>query len=162
MKKFILIGFLITWTFNVSGQTAYEAGLRFGNQWGSEVAIDATLPIGISPRFHPALYLGDGGLGIATYFDWLFALEDGPSGLRLYPGVGPELLFDAGPAKGTEFAIAGNFGVEYQFEFPLTISFDWRPSWVITGLSGNDFLADFIGFSARYRFSEIRLKRVKG
>jgi len=158
-KTFLIIGLFILVSFNSSGQTAYEAGLRFGDQWGSAVAIDGTIPLGISPRLHPTIYLGDGGVGLASYFDWMFALNNTPSGLRFYPGVGPELIFSAGPANDVEFAIAGVLGAEYAFDFPLTVGFDWRPSWAITGLDGNDFKAGFWGFIARYRFTEVKLKK---
>ena len=54
---------------------------------------------------------------MGAYFDWLFALNSGPAGLKFYPGVGPELYFN----NGIDIAAAGDFGVEYSFDFPLTI-----------------------------------------
>jgi hypothetical protein len=124
-------------------QSNWEAGLRFGEAFG----IDATIPIAASPRLHPALYFGY-NLGLATYFDWMFSLSDGPEGLRFYPGVGPEIYigdnFDAG--------IAGNFGVEYIFDFPLTIALDWRPGFIIT--DNMNFHSGNWGISARFRFNE--------
>ena len=158
MRKIILISIVfIMASVKSFGQTAFEAGLRLGDQWGSEVAIDGTIPLGISPRLHPTLYLGDGGVGFASYFDWMFALDNGPSGLRFYPGVGPEMLI----FNDFELAVAGNFGVEYVFDFPLTVGFDWRPSWVFTGISGNNFQAGLWGLTARYRFSDVRFRRVE-
>ena len=58
----------------------------------------------------------------------MFALSDGPTGLKFYPGVGPEFYF----GNDFDFDIAGNFGAEYSFKFPLTVAFDWRPGFRVT------------------------------
>jgi hypothetical protein len=31
-----------------------------------------------------------------------------------------------------DFHIAGDFGAEYSFKFPLTVGFDWRPAFRVT------------------------------
>ena len=133
----------------LKAQSNWEVGMRFGD----DIAIDATIPIGLAPRFHPAIYLSD-RFGIGTYFDWMFALSDGPSGLKFYPGLGPEFFFE----KKFAFHIAGNFGVEYSFDFPLTVGFDWRPGFKVTedfkGKSGN------WGFTLRWRVGKGKLVRV--
>ncbi|MBV6644319.1 MAG: hypothetical protein KI790_02660 [Cyclobacteriaceae bacterium] len=130
--------------FSTYGQSVYlsEAGMRFGN----DISFEATLPLATAPRLHPALYLNENGVIVASYFDWMFGIADGPEGLRIHPGVGPELYFIDDVALG----IAGNFGVEYAFEFPMSIGFDWRPAIVL----GNDdnLIMDNWGISARYRF----------
>ena len=102
---------------NINAQSNWEAGLRFGDNW----SVEATIPIGTTPRLHPAVYFDR--FGVATYFDWMFALSDGPTGLKFYPGVGPEFYF----GDRFDFAVAGDFGVEYAFKFPMTIAFDLRP-----------------------------------
>ena len=121
-------------------------------RFGDDIAVDATIPIGAAPRFHPALYITD-RWGIGGYFDWMFALSDGPSGLKFYPGVGPEFFFE----NSFDFHIAGDFGVEYSFDFPLTIGFDWRPGFKVT----EDFKgkASNWGFIARFRIGEGKLVR---
>ena len=78
----------------------------------------------------------------------MFALSGGPTGLKFYPGVGPEVWF----GNSFDFSIAGDFGVEYAFEFPLTIGFDWRPGFMLT--DGFDFKTSNWGFSARFRFGK--------
>lgn len=132
----------------VKSQSNWEVGMRFGD----DIAVDATIPIGAAPRFHPALYITD-RWGIGGYFDWMFALSDGPSGLKFYPGVGPEFFFE----NSFDFHIAGDFGVEYSFDFPLTIGFDWRPGFKVT----EDFKgkASNWGFIARFRIGEGKLVR---
>lgn len=124
-------------------QSNWELGLRFGQP---NVAIDATIPLAAAPRLHPAIYLDN--FGIAGYFDWMFSLSDGPQGLKFYPGVGPEFWFE----NDFDFAIAGDFGAEYSFDFPLTVFFDWRPGFIVT--DGFNFRSNNVGIGARFRFGE--------
>ncbi len=127
-------------------QSGLELGLRAGHAFG----VDATLPIAAKPRLHPSLYFDTDNtpFGVAAYFDWMFQLEGG-SGLKFYPGVGPEMWF----GDDLEIGAAGNFGAEYTFDFPLTVGFDWRPSLILTE---GDFLTDNWGFTARFRFTSAR------
>lgn len=138
-----LILSVILSSFNLRAQTNWEGGFRFGEN----LAIEATIPLSASPRLHPALYI-ENYVTIATYFDWMFVLEGSPSGLKFYPGVGPELYL----SDEAEFGIAGNFGIEYSFDFPLTIGFDWRPGFLIT--ENMNFHSENWGFTVRYRFNK--------
>jgi len=139
---FLLLAFLLIGNLNVNAQSNWEAGIRFGNKWSA----DLTIPLGAGPRLHPSIYFDRFGVG--AYFDWLFAISDGPQGLKFYPGVGPELFF----GNDVDIDIAGNFGAEYSFDFPLTIGFDWRPGFRLT----DDFKwkSNNWGFMARFRFGE--------
>ena len=134
--------FLLLASIEVSAQSNWEAGIRFGDNWSAE----ATIPIGTTPRLRPVVYFDR--FGIATYFDWMFALSDGPTGLKFYAGIGPEFYF----GDRTDVAIAADLGVEYAFKFPLTIGFDWRPGIRltndVTGKTNN------WGIVARFRFKE--------
>jgi len=147
MKKlsfvFIITFFTILSIQDTKAQANWEVGMRFGD----DISAEGTIPLGIAPRFHPAIYMVD-RFGIGGYFDWMFALNNGPEGLKFYPGIGPELFFEYDFA----FHFAGNFGVEYSFDFPFTIGFDWRPGFAVT--EGFDFKASNWGFSARFRFGE--------
>lgn len=137
-----LIFWLLTNPSDLKAQANWELGLRFGD----DIAIDATIPLAASPRLHPAIYFDRFGFG--TYFDWMFALTGGPTGLKFYPGVGPEFFFE----NDFDFHIAGDFGIEYSFDFPLTVGFDWRPGFAVT--EGFDFKTANWGFMARFRFGE--------
>ena len=147
MKKlFVLSAIILCCLFvfdDSKAQTSWELGVRFGER-GS---VEATIPLGKAPRLQPAVYFYD-RFGFAGYFDWMFKLKDGPTGLKFFPGVGPEFFFD----HDFDFSIAGNFGVEYAFEFPLTIGFDWRPAIFMT--HGIGFYGGNWGLSARFRFGE--------
>jgi hypothetical protein len=144
MKKALLIVFGLFLTLSaLNAQSNWEAGVRFGNDF----SIEATIPFA-SPRLHPAVYF-DRNVAVGLYFDWLFDLEgEEPTGFRLYPGVGPELYF----YDGFDMAAAGDFGVEYSFNFPLTIGIDWRPNIMLTEkmrFSGSNW-----GIFARFRISK--------
>jgi hypothetical protein len=76
---------------------------------------------------------------IATNFNWYV----GAGG-----GVGS---FDAGDIDGTFALVAGDIGIEYNFDFPLLLSLDFRPE-----LGFNDDYSDDVDFDIalgiRYQF----------
>ncbi len=128
---------------NLRAQSNWEIGARFGDNF----SIDLTIPLAASPRLHPAVYI-DNHVAVGAYFDWLFALQGGPTGLKFYPGVGPELYF----YDGLDIAAAGDFGVEYSFNFPLTIGLDWRPHFMLSDKFR--FNSNNWGIFARFRIGE--------
>ena len=93
LQKTLLISFVIFTTFagtQVKAQSNWEIGARFGHY---PFAIEATIPLAASPRFHPSVYVAE-RFGVGAYFDWMFALSGGPTGLKFYPGLGPEFFFE--------------------------------------------------------------------
>ncbi|WP_167617248.1 hypothetical protein [Maribellus sediminis] len=144
MKKLLFISaFILIISGTTTAQSNWEAGVRFGNDF----ALDLTIPLSASPRLHGAVYFNN-DVTVGAYFDWMFALSDGPSGLKFYPGVGPEFYF----RNNFDVAVAGDFGVEYSFDFPLTIGLDWRPHFMVT--NSMKFNSGNWGFIARFRFGE--------
>ncbi len=148
MKKNKTTIFIISLLFSafsgsVMAQSNWEAGVRFGDNF----SIDATIPFK-APRIHAAAYFDNNIFGLGGYFDWMFALDGGPTGLKFYPGVGPEFYFGSNFNVG----VAGDFGAEYSFDFPLTIAIDWRPRIGFTNNTG--FYAGNWGFIARFRIGE--------
>ena len=97
--KFALLLFLIVAATDLKAQSNWEAGVRFG----SDISLDLTIPLAAGLRLHPAVYFDRFGFG--TYFDWMFALSGGPTGLKFYPGVGPEFFF----GNEFDFLITGDF-----------------------------------------------------
>ncbi len=154
MKKTLVFAlytlFILFHPYDSKAQSNWEAGIRIGEF----VSFDATIPIGLAPRLHPAIYFDR--FGIASYFDWMFAISGGPKGLKFYPGVGPEFWLEG----DFDFDIAGNFGAEYSFDFPLTVGIDWRPAFRTT--DDFKFRAGNVGVTARFRFGEgVRFVKVK-
>ena len=131
-----------------NAQSNWEGGLRYGD----EVALEATIPFSEAPRLHGAMYLGQNqgkGFGLGGYFNWMINTNKRASnGLSFYPGIGPEFyfgdLFNAG--------LAADLGMEYSFRFPLTLGFDWRPSYIFTNDIGR--INDNWGFVARFRLGQ--------
>ncbi len=149
MKKLtvLLVFLMIISASNLHAQASWEIGGRFGDN----VSAEATIPIGAAPRLKPAFYFSD-QVGVAGYLDWMFKLRGNKaSGLKFFPGVGTEFYFE----NDFDFSVAGDFGVEYAFSFPITIGFDWRPAIFLTNERGFD--GENWGFLARFRFGERKL-----
>lgn len=153
-KKLLLALFSITVIVFVTSEARAQSNWEVGMRFGDDISIDATIPIGLAPRFHPNVYITD-RFGIGGYFDWMFALSGGPTGLKFYPGVGPEFFFE----NSFDFHIAGDFGVEYSFDFPLTIGFDWRPGFAVT--ESFKFKSSNWGFTARFRIGQGKFVRAE-
>ena len=149
IQRFAIVILLIAiFIFNAKAQSNWEAGVRYGDG----LSLDATIPITSKPRLHGAAYLGENygmGFGLGGYLNWVFGISGDHTGLKFYPGVGPEFYF----GDDFEVGIAGDFGVEYSFNFPLTVGFDWRPGFMVTEkmeyYNDNNW-----GFIARFRFGE--------
>jgi len=141
-KIYTLLLFIILLS-NVNGhaQSAFEVGIRYGDNF----SVDATFPLSKAPRLHTAFYV-ENDFAIGTYVDWIFALDGGPQGLKFFPGIGPEFYF----GKDFDIGIAGDFGVEYSFKFPLTVGIDYRPGFMVT--NGFKFYSKNWGITARFRF----------
>ena len=117
-----------------------ELGIRFGENF----SLDAILPFHGSTRLHPSATINDAGVVLGSYIDWVWDLNQA-NGLKIYPGVGPELWF----YNGFDIGISGDFGLEYTFNIPLTLGFDWRPGFTIINYH---FRTNNWGFIARYIF----------
>ena len=142
-KLFFLVAIMFLAFSSIKAQSNWEIGGRFGNDF----ALDLTVPLSKAPRLHGAVYF-DKNIAMGAYFDWMFAMQGSPTGLKFYPGVGPELYFN----NGLDIAVAGDFGVEYSFNFPLTIGLDWRPRFMVT--NSMKFNTSNWGLIARFRIGE--------
>jgi hypothetical protein len=140
----VLVLFIAMAGAQVKAQSNWEIGARFGHY---PFAIEATIPLAAAPRLHPSVYISD-RFGVGAYFDWMFALSGGPTGLKFYPGVGPTMWFEG----DVDFDISGDFGAEYSFKFPLTVGFDWRPAFRVT--DGFKFRTSNWGITARFRIAK--------
>ncbi len=147
MRPLLIISILtisiLFFNHSINAQSNWEIGARFGDDF----SLDLTIPLAKAPRLHGAVYFNN-NFSLGGYLDWMFALSDGPAGLKFYPGVGPEFYF----GNSFNVAIAGDFGVEYSFNFPLTIGFDWRPNFMLS--NNMNFHSGNWGILARFRFGE--------
>lgn len=128
---------------------AQEVGIRFGNFYENNVAIDGVFELGQFSRIHADVSFGNNGVGIDALWDFLYR-PIGSSDFDYYIGVGPSLYL------GDPFRLgaAGEIGVEYLFpDVPIAIGFDWRPTLVI--VENTRFNADQFGLNIRYVFGRV-------
>lgn len=145
--QIILLLVLITGIYtNGFGQrksaNGYELGLRFGDTYGSNAAVDAMLPMG-GNRIHADASFWDDGITLAGLYNWQFPLGNN---FWFYPGVGGVL----NTFGEFHLGVAGEVGAEYKFDIPLSIGIDWRP--VIGIINAEGFHSDSFGLNVRYRF----------
>lgn len=145
MKKLIFACVLAVASLGVANAQS-AIGARFGSgiefsylhglNSGNRVSIDAGFPM-----FY--------GFEAAATYDWIFPINGWKEkgSWNWYAGVGGALGFNWWGAP-FNFGVAGRIGVEYNFWFPLQLSFDWRP--VIGPEFGRHYDA---GFSTRSLYS---------
>lgn len=144
MKKLIFACVLAVASLGVANAQS-AIGARFGSgiefsylhglNSGNRVSIDAGFPM-----FY--------GFEAAATYDWVFPINGWKEkgSWNWYAGVGGALGFNWWGAP-FNFGVAGRIGVEYNFWFPLQLSFDWRP------VIGPEFGRHYAGFSTRSLYS---------
>ena len=153
MKKFYFLALAIL--FFVAAQTesqaqnleAMELGIRLNvdNSSPFAAAFDGVYNISNANRFHANLGIGDDGIGADLIYDWMFTFN-GDGRLVLYPGVGASLYF----LDDVVLAVTGEIGLEYRFDIPLSLGFDYRPSFNV--LPTTDLVTNSVGINVRWRF----------
>lgn len=117
------------------------------------------------PRIIRGVPRNYGFMGVTATFDWIYNINGGWN-WYLGPGVGLGYYWQDyyGPTR-INLNVCGQIGVEYQFDIPLTLSLDWRPSFNILGFLPNFnqtedyhyrfYFGDFLGIAVgvRYRFN---------
>jgi len=153
MKKvivsvFLLIGFIAV----LSAQIDKKAiGLRFGGLNGNGAEVSYQQPMGTN-RAELDLGLHSGGFGLSGIYQWVKPLPQLSEGFFWYYGVGAGLGFYDFNKTTTSFnlGILGQIGAEYDFDFPLQISVDYRPGiYFIPPVSPS---YDGICLAVRYKF----------
>lgn len=119
----------------VGGEISYQRALQENNRlevdlgWRNSNNVDAFKLVGL--------------------YQWVHSLD---GNFNWYVGVGGGIgSFDAGENDGSFLLVAGNVGIEYDFDIPLLISLDLRPE-----LGFNDNYSDDLDFDIalglRYQF----------
>mgnify|MGYP005991846401 CR=1 FL=1 len=160
MKKLFLVAILclgFTTIMNAQSISKHAIGLRFGDSdgFGAEVSYQRALKN--NNRLELDLGWRNGknynGFKITGLYQWVWNIEN--SNFNWYAGAGGGLgsySFDNNTASSNEtfVFVAGDVGIEYNFEIPLLISLDFRPE-----LGFGDFRNDVdfdIALGLRYRF----------
>jgi hypothetical protein len=162
MKKSILIAsMLLGLAFSAKSQNISKnaIGLRIGDNdgFGGEVSYQRKL----ASNNRLELDLGwrnsndVGAIKLAGLYQWVWNIE---GGFNWYAGVGGGLgswSYDKNNSndKGTFAFVAGDLGIEYDFDVPLQLSLDIRPELYFNSdtFRENNFGPD-IALGIRYRF----------
>lgn len=147
MKKIVWIVLLFVATAGVvSAQVDGKAlGLRFGN--AGEITYQH--PLSDANRLELDLGFGSwsyGGAYLTGIYHWVKDLSELQDGFNWYYGVGGTLGLNNGFAAG----VVGNIGIEYNFDFPLQLSLDWRPGLYLAPAMHLGW--DGVALSARWKF----------
>ena len=142
MKKVLTIVVALALFATIS--SAQELGIRWGEISGGDVAIDGVFALGKFTRTHGNVSFGN-GVGIDLLFDFAYKPLGGEA-LNWYAGVGPYVVFDDPFLLG----IVGELGLEYRFNFPISVSADWRPAFEI--IDNTDLHTGGFGLNVRYVF----------
>jgi len=160
MKK-LFFTTLIAIGFAVSGQaqkiSENALGIRIGdnNGFGSEISYQRAL--GSSNRLEADLGWRTkdhvGAVKLAGLYQWVWNID---GGFNWYAGAGGGLgswrySHDGYSDSGSFFFVAGDIGVEYDFDAPIMISLDFRPEFG-SGDYYKDHYGSDIGLSVRYQF----------
>ncbi|MEM6894759.1 MAG: hypothetical protein AAF554_13790 [Bacteroidota bacterium] len=156
--------FILLMSFGVYAQdlSDHSIGLRLGDSDGFGAEISYQKSIGRYNRAEFNLGWRDSrdfdAFKLSGVYQWVHQIE---GGFNWYYGVGGGLGsvdFEPIPDEvedndGIFVFVAGNLGVEYDFDIPLLLSLDVRPEIGILGYDGfdNGFLFD-IALGIRYQF----------
>lgn len=150
-KNILAIALLLGITVFAEAQTNDRTvGIRGG--WGTELSYQQPLKETTRLELDLGLYgWSRGDFVLSGTHQWLFAPN---GGFNLFVGVGPQIgnyWWDKEEKYTLGLGIAGQLGMEYNFDFPLQLSLDWRPSWTILP-SGRNLGYQGVAFGIRYRF----------
>jgi len=154
MKKIILtLAILVSMAGALSAQVDGKAiGLRFGGV--GEISYQH--PLGDTHRLELDLGLGAWRMGLTGIYHWVWDLSSVTDGLNWYAGPGAAIGTTYGTwygGNGLYVGIAGQVGIEYNFDFPLQVSLDYRPSIFLVKPGWMSFGSyDGICLAGRYRF----------
>ena len=151
MKKLILaLALAVSLVGALSAQVEGKAiGVRFANEFnGGELTFQTAL--GRSNRLELDLGLNNwsnsnSGVQVTGVYQWVWGLNEVATGLNWYAGLGASV---GNYTSNLGLGFVGQLGLEYNFNIPLQISLDWRPTIFnsyYTYYGGN-------GLSLRYRF----------
>lgn len=160
MKKLILVLGFFALGVSINAQSISEnaVGLRLGDSDGFGAEISYQRLISDNNRLEFGLGWQDGStfdaFRVLGLYQWVFPLD---GNFHWYAGAGGGIAsFDIDnviPGQDddeTTFFVAGDIGIEYNFEIPLLISIDFRPE--IGFGDFNDDLDFDVALGIRYQF----------
>ncbi len=167
MKKVILIAALFfgaAFFYEAQAQTISEnaIGLRVGggNGYGAEVSYQRELGADNNRLELDLGWRNDShydAIKLVGLYQWIWNIDGGfnwyvgaGAGIGSYNDNREGLGYD--PHDGAYLLAAGDIGIEYNFDFPLLLSLDFRPEFGFSDyVDSNDFAPD-IALGIRYQF----------
>ena len=130
MKKLILLVFLAgATTLSAQSISKNALGVRLGDNdgFGGEISYQRYLKENNRLEFDLGWRDSNNveAFKLVGLYQWVMPID---GGFNWYVGAGGGIgSFDAGENDGTFALVAGDLGIEYNFEIPLLISLDMRP-----------------------------------
>ncbi|WP_121665310.1 hypothetical protein [Mesonia aquimarina] len=166
MKKILLVAALVMGGFMTSQAQEISKnalGLRLGgaNGFGAEVSYQRAVGSNNNRLEFDLGWRNDNDFDafkLVGLYHWVWNIE---GGFNWYAGLGAGLgsvsdnrdfLNDNDPDDGAFAFVAGNIGIEYNFDIPLLLSLDFRPE---IGFSDYDVIDNFapdLAIGVRYQF----------
>ncbi len=164
MKKNVFMTFvLIVLTFGLQAQNLSKnaLGLRLGDNdgFGGEISYQRELNTDNRLEFdlgwRNSKYVN--AFKIVGLYQWVWNLD---KGFNWYAGAGggigtwsyEDKFYNNNKSTGTFAVLAGDVGIEYNFDFPLQISLDARPEFGINRKYVDNNIGFDIALGLRYKF----------
>ena len=152
MKK-IILAVALALGFAVAASAQPRAlGVRIGN--GGEISYQHSLSNSNFIEVDGGLGLGliDGTFNVGATGIYNFMISEFGNGFGFYAGPGAGVGLGLGEANYFGLSAAGMVGIEYNFNFPLQISLDFRQH-IGIGFNGNGiWVPSSVGLGLRYQF----------
>jgi len=151
MKKIILAAALVLGFAVAASAQPRAIGVRIGN--GGEISYQHSMGSNFL-EVDGGLGLGlvDGVFNVGATGIYNFMISEFGNGFGFYAGPGAGVGLALGDVNYLALSAAGMVGIEYNFNFPLQISLDFRQH-IGIGFSGNGIWApSSIGLGIRYQF----------
>ena len=164
MKKILItLALLVSMTGALIAQSSGSTiGLRLGypTEISYQTALSNTnrLELGLGFRSYGYAYSYNYAVfSLSGMYQWIWNLAALGNGFNWYAGLGASLGYYSYSYlnygySGFPISILGQVGVEYNFNFPLRVSLDYRPGVQIT--NGAGFLYDGVALGLRYRIKD--------
>ena len=162
MKKILLTGMIALsaiFTSNAQeGVSKNALGLRFGSNDGIGYEISYQRALKTNNRLEVDLGWRDdnkyNAVKLAGVYQWYWNID---GGFNWYAGVGAGISswnyeYQTAKARGSTLFVAGQVGIEYNFDIPLQISLDFRPEFYLNNNDYRDSFGPDIALGLRYKF----------
>ena len=150
MKKIILVAAMVLGFAVAASAQPRALGVRIGN--GGEISYQHSMGSNFL-EVDGGLGLGfDGVFNVGATGIYNFMISEFGNGFGFYAGPGAGVGLGVGEANYFALSAAGMVGIEYNFNFPLQISLDFRQH-IGIGFNGHGIWApSSVGLGLRYQF----------